>query len=106
MDDESFFVLEEVENKMPNNANKEVSLTTAKNSKNSLDVTFAVGARTGVSGSSKESQQGRSSSASRGSKISRARWSLPSETSLNDGVSLSERYAKHQEDKGKSTEEL
>jgi len=35
MDDESFFVLEEeVENKMPNNANKEVSLATARNSKN------------------------------------------------------------------------
>ena len=47
MDEESFFTLEEeVEKNMSKNVNKDVLFAAARNPKNSLDVTFAVGAKT------------------------------------------------------------
>ena len=86
---------------IPGNLNQDISfaVSSVKNKLEVADVTFA----SGKSGSkvSSTAQSGRNSSASR------ARWSLPSETSLNDGVSLAERYAKHRQARpSKTSEEL
>jgi len=45
---------------------------------------------------------GRSSKGSSG----RARWSLPADSSLSDGLTLSERYAQRLQARGKTSEEI
>ena len=96
------------------NESKDFSFIQGKSkqpSQKTLDITFAGGNENGrgqkTSSSSQRSSLGQSSMGrkSKGS-MGRARWSLPSDESLNDGLSVSERYAQRKLAKTKSSEEL
>ena len=89
-----------------NNDSKDISFMTAagsnakdKKNQRTLDITFAGGNENQKGGQKTSSSSQRSSLVSRKSKgsalsgSSRARWSLPSDESLNDGLTVSERYA-------------
>ena len=88
-----------------------------------LDVTFADFLNASQTDEIKEGKKTKSSSSGRPSKQSsklsedrlskgsqgsskRARWSLPSETNMEDEMTLSERYANRKLQKGKTSEEL
>lgn len=108
MTEESLRLLEALESEnFPGHVNQDVSFaqhntTTNKNKSGVVDVTFA---KSGSRHNNTTSSSGRNSSFSRSSK-NRSRWSLPSETSLNDGVSLADRFSARKPSKGLTSEEL